>query len=77
MSAAAKAKLRAYYEVVNVTARKIADTLPQAFPLNTDVTWRHGNTDRTATVIDHSDNRVKVRGGKGREYWVYAWNLLH
>lgn len=56
-----------YYELVRI-----------AFPIGARVRWTHGSHWRSADVVAHSrhDDRLKVRGTTGKEYWLSAANVI-
>lgn len=55
-------------------ARDVATCLP----IGTLVRWRHGvgKALRSAKVIDHSGDRIRVEGASGRRYWLSVPTLL-
>lgn len=45
------------------------------FPIGTDVFYLHGDYERTGSVIDHSNDRVKIISPNGKEFWIDAYRI--
>lgn len=50
---------------------KFHDALVKAFPVGSQVSYRHGYDNRVATVLRHSQDRMQLIGTMGVEYWKY------
>lgn len=47
------------------------DALVAAFPVGSQVSYRHGQHNRVAEVLGHSQDRMRLIGTMGVEYWKY------
>lgn len=71
----APTRLEAYREALAAVRQaeiKAHAAMRRAMPLGSLVTYRHGDHTRQATVLDHTDDGVRVRGVTLAEYWLHA-----
>ena len=47
------------------------DALVKAFPVGSRVSYRHGQHNRVAEVLGHSQDRMRLIGTMDVEYWKY------
>lgn len=71
--------LRYCYRQVREYEEESAETLREAFPVGSDVTWRIGRAQPTGIVLSHSPyhDRLYVRNHKtGVERWIEGHDVL-
>jgi hypothetical protein len=51
--------------------RAFYDALISAFPVGSSLSYRHGQNNRVAEVLGHSQDRIRLIGTMRVEYWKY------
>ena len=59
------------YQTYRVAEAQFHDALVKAFPVGSQVSYRHGQHNRVAEVLGHSQDRMKLIGTMSVEYWKY------
>lgn len=49
----------------------------KAYPVGDKIAYEHGKNEILVVVVDHYDDRLKVRSLRdGREYWIGAYRVV-
>lgn len=67
--------LARYRGEVRRAQAEYADAVVELFPVGCTSAYMHGDYRVSCEIVSHSDDRVKVRGRSGSEYWIDASRL--
>ena len=59
------------YQNYRVAEARFYDALVKEFPVGSKVSYRHGQHNRVAEVLGHSQDRIRLIGTMGVKYWKY------
>lgn len=69
-------KIKAAYDTVQEAERELEYLIQDVYHVGDVVCYRRGDHEIKAEVLDHSGDRLKVRGiNSGKEYLIYAYSL--
>ncbi len=70
-----KRKVYEAYANLRDAKKQLADTLKREHPVGSRTVYFIGDNGIVCTILDHSDDRVFVRGNSGKKYWVCGSRL--
>lgn len=69
-------KAKRLAEQLYTISNRFEQQVALGFPAGIEIEYRHGERMRTATVVDVSGTRLKVRGQRRSEYWIEVYRVL-